>query len=900
MEHGIDCVSTIPRKTRVYGSVESLTERYRVCMAIIQELFPDKDTTDIEDLRDIAESRGIVLPSSEEIASTPLESVFRDRPVPSRESLARSPALSAASIMKEEPTPKEKPMPLPISPRDRLVPTPTGNTSHYIGPSSSFGFVLTVRRFVGEAVSEVRNGHPALKLMIDFAQSGWSKALEPKVNGEKHTAPGPADLERDVRVTKPSHVIPLVSIKDFSPEAFLSSLLPSQESADLLVRSFFNRSHPTYPLFHRRSFEHRYNSMWSQLDMQIEEFDVGWLCSVVMVLAFGAQVLEPQNDEFKERNRCYYEWVMGKTSQIMRTSTLVNVQALVLLQLYQHNLSERNTAFLVLGFASRMAMNLGMHREGAVQDLDPLERELRRRVWWTIYILEHNSSVILGRPCAIDEREVSVHFPNEELLDEMECVPMGYIEEFVRVTKIMADIVRHMYPPTSMPSPDTAKIMIRNAHKLLSELDTWRDRLPQHLLLDAQVSSPTHMRAIFLLHSQFHLLQSLTTRPFILRKVATQLALKLGKVPSRDFHEDERKLSDKCGLFSKQAIILIHRLITSEQFNGITCTDPFYIYHSVLIVSLDFLAQDKPDTPEDEARKKVVVDIKNAMDGVHLCPLFAILTQVSFQLAEIVGIVENFASNAQAQQLGSAHLEPSIRGVPDMDFGLDNSQQHSVIDFYLQGNQVNLPWKIGSDNFPQTTPVTAPMIDPFMNRGISAMDEHAVAATMSSMQGQMQSPQPYMNSWSGGYDVMPSQTQYGNSAAGPSSLNGNGNGPGQYRTFSLMRQSRVNGIENGNGNGNAHPHDRLSPYMFADHQSGIPTSQQAMSSSQTAMSHNINGSRETHPHMFGDPQSNMSHVNGNDNRNARSHVQYSASQADPSHTNGTSHGLNSYDMQRND
>jgi hypothetical protein len=83
--------------------------------------------------------------------------------------------------------------------------------------------------------------------------------------------------------------------------------------------------------------------------------------------------------------RHYLDLVQSRMHQLLSAATLINVQALLLLQLYQHNCTERNSAFMLLGCASRMAMALGMHRGGTNQvgGFDTLEREVRKRVWWT-------------------------------------------------------------------------------------------------------------------------------------------------------------------------------------------------------------------------------------------------------------------------------------------------------------------------------------------------------------------------------------------------------------------------------------------------------------------------------------------------------------------------------------
>ncbi|KAM0141634.1 hypothetical protein ACHAO1_001823 [Botrytis cinerea] len=839
VEARVECKSTLPRKTRIYGSVETLSMRYRVLDALVKGLLPNKDTNEIDVLYEIAAEHKITLPefTEENLAAgdTRMEEIFAQVP----KELASSPAYSEGSqrALKEEPTPTEKSATLPSSPQETLVPTPSGGQSHFIGPSSSFGFALNLRALVGSYAQVLDQNDPSMKLMINFATSKWSKGLEPKAAEEKHTAPGPADLERDPQVSRSRHVLPLVPGKDPSEKEPLSSLLPAREIADVLVQSFFDHVHPDFMLFRRRSFEQRYESMWSQLGNQVQDFEAGWLCSVLMVLVLGAQTIDPQDDLYLQMIHNYKVWVQSRVSQLQYTSTLVNIQALLLLHMYLHNMSERNAAWTMLGAVLRMAMTLGMHREGGNRNLDAGEIEVRRRVWWTIYVLEQNSCTILGRPCSIDDMEVTVKYPNEDLLDGSAHVPMGYVEELCRLTRIMARTSKMMYPSNVILSPGDEKHRIIWADRLLAESDEWRERLPPHLRLGLQGIPRAHSRAIYLLHLQFHLVQSLVTRPYAVRKAMLQVARKKGKhVSANHLGEQEHKLSSKCGLSSKEALKLIYHLITLNQFNGVTWTDPYYVYHSVAVIALEFLAKDEPDNDEEISRRKAVFDVRNAMDNIRLCPVFAMLTQVSFQFAQIVGIIDNHVTAAQSQHYDAMQMQSHVQAIPDIDIEFENPQQSNIDNVFdlILGNNFSIPWKVGPDAFTHSPQVSAPMMDSYMDRSMPAINEQVTATALQGMQPQ----QPYVSWPTGGYGVIPTHAQYGNPSATPSHINSNSNGNGQSHAqysntiaapsqFPIAAPNHANGNGNGNGpshaqyanppspphlhsNGNGHPHAQYS------------------------------------------------------------------------------------------
>ncbi|TVY73323.1 putative transcriptional regulatory protein [Lachnellula suecica] len=712
LEVGAKCESTLPRKTRIYGSVETLSVRYRALDALIKGLFPSRDTNDIEELYAIAKAHNIELPSlnEQEIA----EEVFSNPPKPAEP----SPQLSARDMRSPSVTSKdsdghghERKSSQVVE--EKLVPMPHG-PSHYIGPSSSFGFVLTVRNMVAEfnaALKTIQPDDERTKISHEFAGSTWSKALDPITKDESDSS-SEGQVDRGIpestrqaasRQSRPPYLSGSTSTSSSSvsrsKRATVLSLLPTRDITDAFVAAYFNNVHPNYLLFHRPTFETRYELMWHQPHTLMRDIEPGWICCIFMILVFGAQTLENENTlQSKQIQHHYLDLVQSRMHQLISATTLVNVQALLLLQLYQHNCTERNSAFMLLGCASRMAMALGMHREGTSGGFDGLEKEVRKRVWWTAYAFEQYQCAILGRPCAIEDAEVNVSFPDEMMLDGGESVPQGYVEHSIRLAKLLAEIRRKIYaaPNGSTNQGDSPKVSV--AIQFLLELDTWHNSLPPPLRLEYHSQSPRHRRAVVLLHVQFHHTQSLVARPWILRKVGVQLARRLGKhVRSQDLDKEEMSLSHACGVFSRKCALLLHQLLASNTFDGVAWLDAYYIYHSAFILSLDFLARpwNEKDDEEDAARKTAVRDVMGALENVRLCPTFTILTQVSLQLAKIVGIFDARSEQHEKAEEFRQYMEQQSTTFT-FDYGPQNGQvgNGNVVNSWFQRAPVDLPWEL--------------------------------------------------------------------------------------------------------------------------------------------------------------------------------------------------------------
>jgi proline utilization trans-activator len=724
LEAGVNCESTLPRKTRIYGSVETLSVRYRVLDALIKGLYPHKDTNDLQTLYAIAEAHDIALPTFDE--QTVAEEVFSHPPKPTvaspqhSQGSGGSPSMGSKEVGGSPGSPSSRKPSVVVE--EKLVPMPQG-PSHYIGPSSSFGFVLTVRNMVAEfnsALASVQPDDERSKISADFAGSNWSKALEPIVKEESEDS---SEDNVDMRMSDPMRPqrgprsraaslfpgsIDSTALNQRLKKITVLSLLPGKEVTDTFISAYFDHVHPNYLLFHRPTFQARYEAMWLQPHILMREIEPGWICTIFMMLVFGAQALEDRDQKQSAQiQRHYLDLVQARMHQLISATTLINVQALLLLQLYQHNCTERNSAFMLLGCASRMAMALGMHREGTSGGFDAMEREVRKRVWWTAYTFEQLQCAILGRPCAIDDMEVNVIFPDEIMLDGGISVPQGYIEYSVRLSQLLSSIRRKIYasPTSTTQQGESPKISV--AIQFLLDLDSWHNSLPPPLRLEYPSPSSSHRRAVVLLHIQFHHVQSLVTRPFILRKVGVQLARKLGRhVRSQDLEAAELNLSHSCGTYSRKSALLLHQLLVNGMFDGVQWIDAYYIYHSVFILSFDFLAWpwDEVDTPEDMARKQSVRDLMSALQPIKLCPTFKVLTNVALQLSKIVGIFDVPASHHSGESGGGERSEEFRRymeqqqGLFSFDYGPQGQTGPAgvggVVNTWFQKEPVDLPWDL--------------------------------------------------------------------------------------------------------------------------------------------------------------------------------------------------------------
>lgn len=69
------------------------------------------------------------------------------------------------------------------------------------------------------------------------------------------------------------------------------------------------------------------------------------------------------------------------------------------------------SAWNVVGLAIRYSQTLGLNLRNDVPDLDEAEKEMRARMWYTLYSLEYLLCIMTGRPSCIHDKDCSVPMP---------------------------------------------------------------------------------------------------------------------------------------------------------------------------------------------------------------------------------------------------------------------------------------------------------------------------------------------------------------------------------------------------------------------------------------------------------------------------------------------------------
>ncbi|KAK5938559.1 hypothetical protein PMZ80_009531 [Knufia obscura] len=650
LDGGFACQSTAPRKKRLYGSAEALSLRYRALDALVKGLFADENVDDVQTLFRLAVDRGIDMPAADE--STINADAFND----GISAVSQSP--DSFDMQTKWPCNIDQTVQGTVVglAEETCIPAPHG-VAHYVGPASSFEFASAIRQLVAKRSSTLDNERTRQnrrsRLRAEFAQLKTSIAMEPRIQAHPASTVREEGHERDVAESVSAQATPAHGAVDNQAEPhgrpsspyrrWVQALLPVRSVCDNLVQAFFDKVHPNYVLFHRGTFQSRYESIWYRTSAYTYEAEPGWLCCLFMVLAFGAQALEHHNlNDATTLQRRFLKFVRERFQHLALTASLANVQALLLLQLYEHNAGERNTSWILLGQAARMAVALGMHREGTSHNFDSIERNTRRMVWFTLYSFEQYAALMLGRPSTIKALEVNVGLPEEAIMDGSDYPP-----EYLNHASMLLDLsskVRHFATAASPNcfNPPVLGSLLDSVTTLIKELQTWREQLPQHLRPDSYFISNRHRRAVLLLHTNYHYLASVLTRPYLLCRVDCEIRSysSLDRITAQTSNPAIDAMAQESVQSSSALGAIIQQLSDCSMLEGIVWVDFFYLYHALLVLCLDCLvATTNRSSGLIRQTKEQVASMVSMCQTNRLSPTYHILSQVSIQFAHIVGLV---------------------------------------------------------------------------------------------------------------------------------------------------------------------------------------------------------------------------------------------------------------------
>lgn len=240
---------------------------------------------------------------------------------------------------------------------------------------------------------------------------------------------------------------------------------------------------------------------------------------VHMVLASLKYQISIRNGQaaLMEDSHGHYRYALSFFKDLLLSHTWQDVQALALISYHLRNFPKPGAAWIMISTTFLLAVELGFHRSAkawadTAGNMDKLEIEMRKRIFWALHALASNICGKLGRPMPISMDDIDIEFP-EPLSD---CLPgeEANLTHF-RQCSFQVGIQVAKYTVLSSKLYGTLYAVNRSSRSyedtlkhLEDGIQQWREELPSELKDPARASQDDYIFALYLeyWHQEYRLL----------------------------------------------------------------------------------------------------------------------------------------------------------------------------------------------------------------------------------------------------------------------------------------------------------------------------------------------------------------------------------------------------------
>ncbi|KKK19394.1 hypothetical protein ARAM_004268 [Aspergillus rambellii] len=357
-----------------------------------------------------------------------------------------------------------------------------------------------------------------------------------------------------------------------------------------LIDAYFTYVQPLTPILDEQTFRETYYSGHRKDDR--------WYCLLNLVLALGSICASTADDIshkiYYSRCRTYLDL------ESLGSSHLETVQTLGLLGgWYLHYVAQPNLAYSLMGAALRMAATMGLHKEFANQsDISNRQKmaslDLKRRVWWTLFLMDTWGGGTLGRPTmGRFGPTITVKLPHHrETGNVLDILPLLENVRFCKISNQIQDALAL--------SPLTKYSEIIHFDNQLVE---WYNSLP-YILKDHEPCPESIATTRTIMRWRYHVQRILLYRP-------TLLSYAMRRVPYIALRSEERTAIEKCREIAETAIQEISATAKTPQMSGWNAI--WFLFQSTMVPLLGLFLNDSTSTDPRAAVEACQAQVEMAL-----------------------------------------------------------------------------------------------------------------------------------------------------------------------------------------------------------------------------------------------------------------------------------------------
>ncbi|OAT11366.1 fungal specific transcription factor domain-containing protein, variant [Blastomyces gilchristii SLH14081] len=192
---------------------------------------------------------------------------------------------------------------------------------------------------------------------------------------------------------------------------------------DYFLNLFWQSYHSTLPILDEREFREYYKSLW---DTPGKPRRPSALVDIILAITmqYGVATLprpdanttsktDVDSNDATIAGRWFYRRCQALLAPELESPSISTLQCHMFSLFFLCNASFQNMAHSTLAVAVRTAHILGIHTEPS-EDMPRPQRELRKRLWWTLYATESKTCMKLGRPFYAQLSQATASLPADD------------------------------------------------------------------------------------------------------------------------------------------------------------------------------------------------------------------------------------------------------------------------------------------------------------------------------------------------------------------------------------------------------------------------------------------------------------------------------------------------------
>lgn len=342
---------------------------------------------------------------------------------------------------------------------------------------------------------------------------------------------------------------------------------------DAAINGYFSMYHVSYPIVCEPTFRAQYAQVIPRPSGR------SWNALAYIIAAIG---LFTTSTEPVTRDLDLFEAAKANMSiDSLETGNITLVQALALMSNYIQKRGKPNSGYNYLGLALHMAMGLGLHKEFHNWRIAPLQMEIRRRVWWSLFSFYVGAAITFGRPLAWPANGIEVALPlnvdDRDLTNLSTTLPpprsgltthsaiAAQARFHLMTNEIYAKVI-------SLPFPSAQELLTLDDERISSWHAIWS--------LEASPIDSRFLLSRSIMEWRYRNLRVIMFRPFVIRKV---LKARMSQIDSSISDAAAETAVARCLAEAKSSIMSINAFWTTGRRN---CMASWYALYFLFQASM--------------------------------------------------------------------------------------------------------------------------------------------------------------------------------------------------------------------------------------------------------------------------------------------------------------------------